>query len=59
MVYVTEAAIWHAEAMVADPYVTQPRLLPVAEVRQLPLPPLDRLFLDAALASTRRVSPTP
>jgi 8-oxo-dGTP pyrophosphatase MutT (NUDIX family) len=49
VVYAVEAAAWRAEAMVADPYVTQARLLPVAEVRQRQLPPLDRFFLDAAL----------
>jgi 8-oxo-dGTP pyrophosphatase MutT (NUDIX family) len=54
VVYAAEAVAWRAEALVADPYVTRTRLLPAAEARQMPLPPLDRLFLTAALRGRGR-----
>jgi 8-oxo-dGTP pyrophosphatase MutT (NUDIX family) len=59
-VYAVEAATWRAGALVADPYVTRTRLLPVAEVGQLPLLPLDGLFLDTTLRERgRRTSGRP
>ena len=49
MVYVAHAHSFHPEARELDGYELAAAFQPLANVRRLPLPPSERLFLHAAL----------
>jgi ADP-ribose pyrophosphatase YjhB (NUDIX family) len=48
-VYTATADTYHPELRVDDEYVLDARFLPLAEVCALPLSPVQRMFLDAAV----------
>ncbi len=48
VVYTAVAEVYHPEQRIVDDYELSARFLPLAEVRALPLSPVQRMFLDAA-----------
>jgi len=49
VVYAAPAEAYHPDQRAGDDYELDARFLPLAEVRALPLSPIQRLFLDAAV----------
>jgi 8-oxo-dGTP pyrophosphatase MutT (NUDIX family) len=49
VVYTAIAEVYHPDQRIMDDYELDARFLPLAEVRALPLPPVQRMFLDAAV----------
>jgi ADP-ribose pyrophosphatase YjhB (NUDIX family) len=48
VVYTAVAEAYHPDQRIVDDYELDARFLPLAEVRALPLSPIQRMFLDAA-----------
>ena len=47
-VYAATAETYHPDQRIADDYELDARFLPIAEIRALPLSPIQRMFLDVA-----------
>jgi ADP-ribose pyrophosphatase YjhB (NUDIX family) len=50
VIYTAQSDTYHADGLTRDQLVQSVAFLPVAAARSLPLPPIERAFLDAALA---------
>jgi 8-oxo-dGTP diphosphatase len=48
VVYTAVAEVYHPDQRIVDDYELDARFLPLAEVRALPLSPVQRMFLDTA-----------
>ena len=49
VVYTAVAEVYHPNQRIVDDYELDARILPLAEVRALPLSPIQRMFLNAAV----------